>query len=98
MTGSDPTTLGVIPSFTFTGSLIESTPYVPTLTGSQLGVPGNNQIAGETPASASNDAVAYGKSKAGAPPAQQPVLWLFILMLAGVFVLAHIAHLSFRSP
>lgn len=90
------TTIGLPASFEFTAGQLFGQPYVPTVTGSELGAPPVDAIAGET-ATPGKSAASYGRAKSGQGPTHQPVFWLIVLVVLGVILLSHTAKLSLRG-
>jgi|SRR5882724_1090354 len=92
------------PSFVLNWDQVNGLGYTPATgvavqTGSSLGVPPVQSIAGETPdqyAGSGGNAQAYGSKTATQSPAHQPIFWLVVLMALAVVMLSHIAHLSLK--
>lgn len=93
----DPTTLGIPASFVFDSALVFPHPMAPVYSGSQLGVPAVDQIAGETPASNSAGPANYGSATAGGGPTRQPIFWSVILVVGGVLLITHAAKMNLRG-
>lgn len=89
-------TLGLVPSFVYTGQEVNPAGAAPTLTGSALGVPLPDTMPNEFPTQAASPSL-YGQSKSGQPAHAQPLFWHVVLLVIGVLLLSHVARLSLRG-
>lgn len=94
----DPTTLGMPASYVFDSQIVFPNAMHPVFTGSTLGVPAVDEIAGETPSSGTAGSQAqYGAATAANPPHRQPIFWAVVSMVLGTLVLGHAAKVANRA-
>lgn len=94
----DPTTIGMPASFAFDPALIMAgMVQTPQYSGSNLGVPAVDQIAGETPSGGGSSAAGYGAAASTRAPHQQPVFWSVVMVAVGAFMLMHAAKINLRG-
>lgn len=94
---ASPYALGVQESFVFPGNIVFPGVQSPVYTGSQLGVPAVDAIAGETPSTGAQGALAYGQATAGQPAHKQPIFWAIVAVVVGTLILTHAARISQRA-
>ncbi|PWT73353.1 MAG: hypothetical protein C5B59_13690 [Bacteroidetes bacterium] len=93
------TTIGQVPSFGLPTGFVRGpglTALPPATFGSQAGVPAPDSMPTGNQSSAQS-AQNYGLLKAGAGPTQQPLFWLFVVFVIGVFMIGHFAHFTLKG-
>ena len=92
------TTIGQVPSFGIPTAFAQGAGAMalpPATFGSTAGVPSPDAM--PTGNSNAQSVANYGAQKAGQGPTQQPLFWLFIIFVLGVFMIGHFAHFTLKE-